>query len=60
MYDKEPQFEHDLISFLFDYGWSDKVIKYPTEEDQDEIFTADGRGIKARVVENYLEMKIEN
>lgn len=33
MYNSEPQFEHELISFLFDYGWSRQVIKYPTEED---------------------------
>lgn len=33
MYNSEPQFENDLITFLFDYGWNNKVIKYPTEEE---------------------------
>ena len=33
MYNSELQFEQDLITFLFDYGWNNKVIKNPTEEE---------------------------
>ena len=33
MYNKELEFEHDLLKVLFTKGWDSKVIKYPTEED---------------------------
>ena len=33
MYNKELEFERDLLSVLFTKGWDSKVIKYPTEED---------------------------
>lgn len=33
MYNKELEFERDLLNVLFTKGWDSKVIKYPTEED---------------------------
>ena len=33
-YDKEVEFENDLIKMLVeDKGWRDGVLEYPTEED---------------------------
>jgi len=33
MYNRELDFERDLLNVLFTKGWDSKVIKYPTEED---------------------------
>ncbi len=33
MYNKELEFERDLLNVLFTKGWDSKVIKYPTEDD---------------------------
>ncbi|WP_337545345.1 type I restriction endonuclease subunit R [Holdemanella biformis] len=33
VFNKESAFEEALIKILCKYGWSDKILKYPTEED---------------------------
>ena len=33
VFNKESEFEEALIKILCKYGWSDKILKYPTEED---------------------------
>ena len=33
VFNKESEFEDALIKILCKYGWSDKILKYPTEED---------------------------
>lgn len=33
VFNKETEFEEALIKILCKYGWSDKILKYPTEED---------------------------
>lgn len=33
VFNKESEFEEALIKILCKYGWSDRILKYPTEED---------------------------
>ena len=33
VFNKESEFEEALIKILCKYGWSDKILKYPTEEE---------------------------
>ena len=32
-YDKESDFEDDLVAVLKRHGWTDGVLEYPTEQD---------------------------
>ena len=37
-YDKESDFEDDLVAVLKRHGWTDGVLEYPTEQDLTFLF----------------------